>query len=122
MPGSSSAGLGRLARRRFALTARTPREILVPLMTPVLFAGVIAPALASALGSFRPDVDYMSFMAIVTVGLLVPLNTMFSGIGVIVDRESGRPARAGDGANPPDARGAGQPDGGLAVTGCRWWC
>jgi ABC-2 type transport system permease protein len=81
--------LATLAGRRFALTARTPREILVPLMTPVLFAVVIAPALASAVGSFRPGIDYMSFVAIATVGLLVPLNTMFSGIGVIVDRESG---------------------------------
>jgi ABC-type multidrug transport system permease subunit len=81
--------LATLARRRLSLTAHTPREIFVPLLTPVLFAVVIAPALATALGSFRPDVDYMSFVAIATVGLLVPLNTMFSGIGVIVDRESG---------------------------------
>src|SRR5947199_8280657 len=81
--------LATLVGRRFSLTAHTPREIFVPLLTPVLFAVVIAPALATALGSFRPDVDYMSFVAIATVGLLVPLNTMFSGIGVIVDRESG---------------------------------
>jgi ABC-2 type transport system permease protein len=31
----------------------------------------------------------MTFVAIATAGLLVPLNMMFSGIGVIVDRESG---------------------------------
>ena len=28
------------------LSAHTPREILVPLLTPILFAAVIAPALA----------------------------------------------------------------------------
>ncbi len=35
--------LGTLARRRFQLTARTPRELVVPLLTPILFALVIAP-------------------------------------------------------------------------------
>jgi hypothetical protein len=32
-----------LARRRLTLTARTPRQLVVPLLTPVLFAVVIAP-------------------------------------------------------------------------------
>ena len=77
-----------LTRRRFALSARTPREILVPLLTPVLFALVIAPALAS-IGPSVPGLDYMSFAAVGTVALLVPLNCMFAGIGVILDRESG---------------------------------
>src|SRR5437763_2394565 len=84
------APLGTLARRRFALTARTPRELVVPLLTPVLFAVVIAPALKSALGGFRGGgVDYEAFVALATVGLLIPLNMMFSGLGVIIDRESG---------------------------------
>jgi ABC-2 type transport system permease protein len=84
------APLGTLARRRLALTVRTPRELLVPLLTPVLFAVVIAPALQEALGGLRGgSVDYASFVAIATVGLLIPLNTMFSGIAVILDRESG---------------------------------
>jgi ABC-type polysaccharide/polyol phosphate export permease len=79
-----------LTLRRFALTVRTPRELLVPLLTPILFAVVIAPALKEAVGGFRGGgLDYESFVAIATVGLLVPLNTMFSGIGVIVDREGG---------------------------------
>src|SRR2546425_7056907 len=78
-----------LTARRFALTARTPREIFVPLLTPILFAVVIAPALAKTVGSFRPGIDYMTFVAIATAGLLVPLNMMFSGVGVIIDRESG---------------------------------
>jgi len=78
--------LATLARRRFQLTARTPRELLVPLLTPVMFALVIAPALKSAL---HTNASYESFVAIGTVGLLIPLNTMFAGIGVIVDRENG---------------------------------
>jgi ABC-2 type transport system permease protein len=77
-----------LARRRLALSARTPREILVPLLTPVLFALVIAPALAS-IGPKVHGLDYMSFAAVGTVALLIPINCMFSGIGVIIDRESG---------------------------------
>ena len=75
-----------LAGRRFALTARTPRELVVPLLTPVLFALVIAPALKTAL---HTSASYESYVAIGTIGLLVPLNTFFLGLGVIVDRESG---------------------------------
>ena len=75
-----------LARRRFALTARTPRELLVPLLTPVLFALVIAPALKTAL---HTSSDYESYVAVGTVGLLIPLNTLFLGIGSIIDRTSG---------------------------------
>jgi ABC-2 type transport system permease protein len=78
--------LATLARRRFQLVARTPRELLVPLLTPVMFALVIAPALMHAL---HTSTAYESFVAIGTVGLLIPLNTMFAGLGVIVDRESG---------------------------------
>src|SRR5213080_2383735 len=84
-PGHRSA-LATLAGRRFALTARTPRELIVPLLTPVLFALVIAPALKTAL---HTSASYESYVAIGTVGLLVPLNTFFLGLGVIVDRESG---------------------------------
>src|SRR3989442_1153126 len=49
----TALALATLSRRRFALTARTPRELVVPLLTPVLFAVVIAPALKQALGGFR---------------------------------------------------------------------
>jgi len=75
-----------LSSRRFQLTARTPRELVVPLLTPILFALVIAPALKTAL---HARVSYEAFVAVGTVGLLIPLNTMFAGLGVIVDRESG---------------------------------
>src|SRR5438034_1408589 len=78
--------LATLARRRFQLTARTPRELAVPLITPILFALVIAPALKQAL---HTDAAYESFVATGTIGLLIPLNTLFSGLSVIVDRESG---------------------------------
>ena len=80
------APLATLARRRFQLTTRTPRELLVPLLTPIMFALVIAPALKTAL---HTDSSYESFVAIGTVGLLIPLNTMFAGLGVIVDRVGG---------------------------------
>src|SRR5881628_760450 len=78
--------LATLARRRFQLTARTPRELAVPLITPILFALVIAPALKAAL---HTGSAYESFVATGTIGLLIPLNTLFSGLSVIVDRESG---------------------------------
>jgi ABC-2 type transport system permease protein len=80
------APLATLSRRRFQLTTRTPRELLVPLVTPMLFALVIAPALKEAL---HTGTAYEAFVAVGTVGLLVPLNTMFSGLSVIVDRENG---------------------------------
>src|SRR5947207_15412810 len=80
------APLATLARRRLQLTARTPRELVVPLLTPVMFALVIAPALKQAL---HTDGHYESYVALGTVGLLIPLNTMFAGLGVIVDRQHG---------------------------------
>lgn len=83
---SSLTPLATLSRRRFELTARRPRELFVPLITPILFALVIAPALKQAL---HTGSAYQSFVAVGTIGLLIPLNTMFSGLSVIVDRESG---------------------------------
>jgi ABC-2 type transport system permease protein len=80
------APLATLAARRFQLSTRTPRELVVPLLTPIMFALVIAPALKEAL---HTSSTYEAFVATGTVGLLVPLNTMFAGLGVIVDRESG---------------------------------
>ena len=85
---SSMTALGALARRRLTLSARTPREILVPLLTPILFALVIAPALATMVHTGN-GLDYKTFVAVGTVGLLIPLSCMFAGIGVIVDRDSG---------------------------------
>src|SRR5438552_2784146 len=80
------APVATLARRRSQLTVRTPRELFVPLLTPILFALVIAPALKQAL---HTSAAYESFIAVGTIGLLVPLNTMFAGLSVIVDRAAG---------------------------------
>jgi ABC-2 type transport system permease protein len=78
-----------LARRRAALTARNPRQIAVPLLTPILFALVIAPALKNALGGLSSHIDYKAFVSVGTVGLLVPLTCIFAGLSVLVDREAG---------------------------------
>src|SRR5256885_2824499 len=86
---SAIAALSTLAGRRMALTASTPRQIFVPLLTPILFALVIAPALQTALGGLGTNIDYTAFVAIGTVGLLIPLTTIFAGLSVIVDRDSG---------------------------------
>jgi ABC-2 type transport system permease protein len=80
--------LATLSRRRLALSVSTKRELFVPLLTPLLFALVIAPALAKMV-SAGPGVDYRTYVSISTAGLLVPLACMFAGIGVIVDRQSG---------------------------------
>jgi ABC-2 type transport system permease protein len=86
--GASSALLT-LAKRRAALTAHNPRQIAVPLLTPILFALVIAPALKTALGGLGTTIDYKAFVSIGTVGLLVPLSCIFAGLSVLIDRESG---------------------------------
>ena len=80
------APIATLVARRFQLTVRTPRELFVPLLTPILFALVIAPALKQAL---HTSDSYEAFVATGTIGLLIPLNTMFGGLGAILDRESG---------------------------------
>jgi ABC-2 type transport system permease protein len=87
-PWARLAAFASLSRRRFSLSAHTPREILIPLLTPILFADVIAPALAKSIPSTR-GIDYLSFVAVGTIGLLVPLSCILGGIGMIVDRESG---------------------------------
>src|SRR5215813_1610410 len=85
---SRLATWGTLARRRISLSAHTPREILAPLATPLLFALVIAPALAKLIPA-GGGIDYSTFVIVGTVGLLIPLTCTFAGIGVIVDRASG---------------------------------
>jgi ABC-2 type transport system permease protein len=79
-----------LTGRRLALSAHTPREVLAPLVTPILFALVIASALAKMIPTSGPGgVDYRTFVVVGTVGLLIPLTCAFAGIGVIVDRTTG---------------------------------
>jgi ABC-2 type transport system permease protein len=78
-----------LARRRAALTASNPRQILVPLLGPAILALVVAPALQVATGGLNSHIDYESFVGIGTVGLVVPLSCIFAGLSVIVDRHNG---------------------------------
>jgi ABC-2 type transport system permease protein len=78
-----------LALRRLALSAHTPRELLIPLLAPLLFAVVVAPALADTVGSPLPGIDYMTFIAVATIGLLVPLSCIQAGLGAVVDRLEG---------------------------------
>ena len=87
--GGGLAAVATLARRRLALSVRTPRELLIPVMTPLLFAIVIAPALAATFGAAPGGVDYMTYVAVSTLGLLVPLSCTQSGLGVVVDRLGG---------------------------------
>ena len=84
-----SGALTTLARRRAALTASNPRQILVPLLGPAVLAMVVAPALKVATGGLHSHIDYQSFVGVGTVGLVVPLSCIFAGLSVIVDRHSG---------------------------------
>ena len=54
-------------------------------------AGSVAapPPVTTALGGLRTKLDYTAFVSIGTVGLLVPLTTVFAGLSVIIDRDSG---------------------------------
>jgi ABC-2 type transport system permease protein len=78
-----------IARRRAALTASNPRQILVPLIGPALLALVVAPALSVATGGLLSHIDYESFVGVGAVGLVIPLSCIFAGLSVIVDRHSG---------------------------------
>src|ERR1700722_7835096 len=78
-----------LARRRAALTASNPRQILVPLLGPALLALILAPALKKATGGLHSHIDYPSFVGVGAVGLVIPLSSVFAGLSVIVDRNTG---------------------------------
>lgn len=78
-----------LVARRLALTLRTPRAVLVPMLGPVMFALVVAPALANAVAPAAEHKYFMTFFCIATAGLLIPLNCIFSGLGVVLDRQQG---------------------------------
>ncbi|MFL5864945.1 MAG: ABC transporter permease [Solirubrobacteraceae bacterium] len=88
-PTRTAGALATLARRRAALTASNPRQILVPLLGPAILAMVVAPALKVATGGLHSHIDYQSFVGVGTVGLVVPLSCIFAGLSVIVDRHSG---------------------------------
>src|SRR5438270_4010398 len=88
-PARAAGALATLARRRAALTASNPRQILVPLLGPAILAMVVAPALKVATGGLHGNIDYQSFVGVGTIGLVVPLSCIFAGLSVIVDRHSG---------------------------------
>jgi ABC-2 type transport system permease protein len=88
-PARAAGALATLARRRAALTASNPRQILVPLLGPAVLAMVVAPALKVATGGLHSHIDYQSFVGVGTVGLVVPLSCIFAGLSVLVDRHSG---------------------------------
>ena len=91
-PARSASALATLARRRAALTAANPRQILVPLLGPAILALIVAPALKVATGglhSHKSHIDYQAFVGVGTVGLVVPLTCIFAGLSVIVDRHAG---------------------------------
>jgi ABC-2 type transport system permease protein len=81
--------LATLARRRAALTAGNPRQVLVPLLGPALIALIVAPALKVATGGIQLAIDYESFAGVGAIGLVIPLSCIFAGLSVIVDRHSG---------------------------------
>ncbi len=85
----TASSLATLARRRASLTAANPRQILVPLLGPAILALVVAPALKVATGGLHSHIDYLAFVGVGTVGLVVPLSSIFAGLSVIVDRHSG---------------------------------
>ncbi len=78
-----------LTKRRLQLSLQSPRAVVVPLAAPLLFALVIAPALASVVAPGPGRTAYMTFIALSTAGLLIPMNCLFSGLGIIVDRQQG---------------------------------
>ncbi len=78
-----------LARRRAHLTARTPRQIAVPLLGPALLALILAPALKKATGGLHSHIDYTSFVGVGAVGLVIPLCCVFAALSVLVDRHNG---------------------------------
>jgi ABC-type multidrug transport system permease subunit len=78
-----------LAKRRAAITARTPRQIAVPLLGPMLLALIAGPALQKATGGLHSRISYAAFIDVGTVGLLVPLSCIFAGLSVLIDRNEG---------------------------------
>jgi ABC-2 type transport system permease protein len=84
-----TSALATLARRRAALTAGNPRQILVPLLGPILLAMIVAPALKKATGGLHSAIDYQSFVGVGAVGLVIPLSCIFAGLSVIIERQAG---------------------------------
>jgi ABC-2 type transport system permease protein len=89
VPPRASAVVPTLALRRLALMIRSPRSVAIPLLAPLLFAVVVAPALGNTLAAPGQHTTYMTFVALAAAGLVIPLNCMFAGLGVLADRQHG---------------------------------
>jgi ABC-2 type transport system permease protein len=87
--GHDRDGLTPLVLRRLRVAVKTVPGLVGQLITPVLWVLVVAPALASSLGTFNPNTDYYTYVAISQIVLLVPFVSMFAGINVIVDKDFG---------------------------------
>lgn len=82
-------GLVPLYIRRLAVAKKTAIELIGLMALPALWILAVAPALDDAVGDPGPGIDYFTFLAVSQVVFLVPFTSMFSGINVLVDRESG---------------------------------
>jgi ABC-2 type transport system permease protein len=83
------SGFGPLYARRLSIAVRTAGVMIGQVTTPILWVLVVAPALNTALGNFRPDVDYFTYVAVAQVAFLLPFTAMFSGLQVILDANAG---------------------------------
>jgi len=86
---TATFGLATLYRRRIAVSTKTASGMIGQVVPPLLWVLVLAPALDTALGSFNPQVDYYTYVALAQVAFLIPFTSMFSGINVIVDKDFG---------------------------------
>lgn len=82
-------GLFALYRRRLAVAKKSSIELAGLMALPALWILAVAPALDDAVGDLAAGIDYFTFLAVSQVVFLVPFTSMFSGINVLVDRESG---------------------------------
>lgn len=84
-------GLVPLYGRRLSIALKTAAGMVGQIVTPILWVLIVAPALDVALGDFRSDVDYFTYVAVAQVAFLVPFTAMFMGLQVIVDRSGNLP-------------------------------
>jgi ABC-type polysaccharide/polyol phosphate export permease len=68
-------------RARLA-AAGNPRQVLVPLIGPILLALIVAPALTVATGGLHSAIDYQSFVGVGAIGLVILLSCIFAGLSV----------------------------------------
>lgn len=87
--GGPFTGIGTLYLRRIRVATKTIKDVVAQFLTPVLWILIVAPALDAALGTFDPDVDYYTYLAVGQAAFIVPFTAMFNGINVIVDKDYG---------------------------------